>query len=107
MLRLGGRESWVLGGGWIEGVELGDYEAGVVVDVTTDGACWNAAVGDAEKLEIWAWEDDRLDLVGERISLARQRTKRGCLRIQCMGCCALPGTRPGVLRMATGHSDTE
>lgn len=62
MLRVCGRETWVLGGGWVESVKLGDYETSVVVDVTTDGASWDAAVGDAEELEIWAWEDDWLEL---------------------------------------------
>ena len=48
---------------WVDGVELGDYEAGIVVDVTSDGAGWDTTVGDAQQLEIWAWKDDWLDLL--------------------------------------------
>lgn len=56
----------MLRGWWVEGVELGEDEAGVVVDITTDGHHWDAAVVDAQEVQIWTRKNYRLDLLTEK-----------------------------------------
>ncbi|KFY22123.1 hypothetical protein V493_06827, partial [Pseudogymnoascus sp. VKM F-4281 (FW-2241)] len=48
-----------------EGVELGEDEARVVVDVSADGDDGDAAVGDAEGFDVRARHDGGLDAFGE------------------------------------------
>lgn len=98
ILRLGGGETWVLGGRWVQIVELGDYEAGVVVDVTTNCAGWNAAVGDSKELEVWAWENDWLDLLANELASVRdgRRWHAHAFSVWDVAHCKVPDQAPCV-----------
>lgn len=66
LLRVGGSQARMLSGWWVESVEFGDYEAGVVIDVTADCHYGDAAVVNAQEVQIWTRKNYRLDLLTER-----------------------------------------